>query len=229
MGKFRKAKLSRLRFKIGAVALAVLAIIGVSALAIQTTSKKAIAAADSAIYFTPASNSVGLNADFTLDAMINPGTNLVNGVSLQVSFDSSKFRLDSVDASGTLFTVTMPGGFINNTNGTATTEVGVYPGNPSVTSTAKVATLSFHSLATAANSPIAFSNSAYAVATGEGGDVLTTRTPAAVTVTGVTYDNNDFAALVTDWLHTGSSPADVNSDNVVNTRDLGIMMSNWQQ
>ncbi|QQR77190.1 MAG: fibronectin type III domain-containing protein [Candidatus Moraniibacteriota bacterium] len=43
-----------------------------------------------------------------------------------------------------------------------------------------------------------------------------------------TYSIADFTALVVDWLKTGSGFAsDVNADNVVNTRDLGIMMSFW--
>lgn len=42
-----------------------------------------------------------------------------------------------------------------------------------------------------------------------------------------TYTITDFTLLVTDWLKTMSSAADVNSDGVVNTRDLGIMMSHW--
>lgn len=43
-----------------------------------------------------------------------------------------------------------------------------------------------------------------------------------------TYSLSDFTALVSQWLQAGSGlSADVNTDNVVNTRDLGIMMSFW--
>lgn len=43
-----------------------------------------------------------------------------------------------------------------------------------------------------------------------------------------TYGLADFTALVAQWLQTGTGlSADVNTDNVVNTRDLGIMMSFW--
>ena len=43
-----------------------------------------------------------------------------------------------------------------------------------------------------------------------------------------TYNVSDFTNLVADWMKTGSgSPADVNSDSIVNSRDLGIMMSHW--
>ena len=46
-------------------------------------------------------------------------------------------------------------------------------------------------------------------------------------VSNKTFGASDFSQLVNDWLKTGNSTADVNSDGVVNTRDLGIMMSNW--
>lgn len=43
-----------------------------------------------------------------------------------------------------------------------------------------------------------------------------------------TYGLADFVNLVAQWLQTGTGlSADVNTDNVVNTRDLGIMMSFW--
>lgn len=43
------------------------------------------------------------------------------------------------------------------------------------------------------------------------------------------YSISDFAALVTVWLQSVTgNPSDVNNDGTVNTRDIGIMMSNWQ-
>ncbi|MGB2791553.1 MAG: fibronectin type III domain-containing protein, partial [Candidatus Moraniibacteriota bacterium] len=44
-----------------------------------------------------------------------------------------------------------------------------------------------------------------------------------------TYSLSDFTALVSVWLQSvTNNPSDVNSDGVVNTRDIGIMMSSWQ-
>ncbi len=233
MRKFGNTKLSGSRFRIGAIALVVLVIVCITTLFVQVAPKKAKAAADSALYFNPANYSVGLNQDFALDAMINPGSNQVNGVSLQITFDPAKFRLDNIDNAGSPFTdilhaVGQPNFVIDNNAGTAAIDLGVHPGASSVTSLSKVATLSFHSLTKTTDSLIAFSNSAYAVATGESGDVLKTRTPATVTVNAKTYTNADFANLAADWLQAvPGSLADVNSDGVVNTRDMGIMMSNW--
>ncbi len=43
-----------------------------------------------------------------------------------------------------------------------------------------------------------------------------------------TYSISNFTSLVATWLHTGANPGiDLNSDSIVNTRDLGIMMSKW--
>lgn len=43
-----------------------------------------------------------------------------------------------------------------------------------------------------------------------------------------TYGIANFTTLVSTWLQTGTGlAADLNADNVVNTRDLGIMMSFW--
>ena|GEM_PF-2374481 len=43
----------------------------------------------------------------------------------------------------------------------------------------------------------------------------------------VTYNISNVLTLVTNWLKTGTV-SDVNADNIVNIRDLGIMMSKWQ-
>lgn len=43
------------------------------------------------------------------------------------------------------------------------------------------------------------------------------------------YSLSDFINLVTDWLQSKpGSPGDVSGDGVVNSKDLGIMMSQWQ-
>ena len=44
-----------------------------------------------------------------------------------------------------------------------------------------------------------------------------------------TYNILNFAQLIIDWLATAVSTADLNNDGVVNTRDLGIMMSSWEE
>ena len=43
-----------------------------------------------------------------------------------------------------------------------------------------------------------------------------------------TYDIDDFNNLVHDWLQAKSSPTDINGDGIINSRDMGIMMSDWE-
>jgi chitodextrinase len=52
--------------------------------------------------------------------------------------------------------------------------------------------------------------------------------PVSITTLARKYSLPDFTSLVADWLQTKSSSADVSSDGKVNSRDLGIMMHNWE-
>ncbi len=61
------------------------------------------------------------------------------------------------------------------------------------------------------------------------GNKNTTDYQISFTVSGQTFGISDFSQLVSDWLQAGSSNTDINSDGVVNTRDLGIMMTSWGQ
>ncbi|HBO16737.1 MAG: hypothetical protein UR69_C0001G0298 [Candidatus Moranbacteria bacterium GW2011_GWE2_35_2-] len=42
-----------------------------------------------------------------------------------------------------------------------------------------------------------------------------------------TYTLTNFISAITNWLQIGNTESDVNSDGIVNTRDLGVVMSNW--
>lgn len=158
---------------------------------------------NSILSFTPASKTVGNNQDFTLDAMIDPRTNQISAVELHIAFDSTKFRLDSMNTAGSPFTVTLQGASIDNVNGTASLIVGIPASSPPVpvTTMSKLATLSFHSLAAASSSPISFTTASVAAALGEGSiNVITDRIPSLVTVdaappTGgsITYTNGYLA------------------------------------
>jgi len=59
------------------------------------------------------------------------------------------------------------------------------------------------------------------------GNTNTTDTNINFSVSNQTYNLSNFTSLVTNWLGIGDNNSDVNNDGVVNTRDLGIMMSNW--
>jgi large repetitive protein len=139
---------------------------------------------NSILRFSPASRTVGLNQDFTLDAMIDPRTNQVSAVELHITFDQTRFQLSNISTIGSPFTATLQAASINNTNGTASIVVGVPTANPPVpvTATAKIATFTFHSISGVSNSSIIFTATSQAAAFGETADVITQRDPAIVTV-----------------------------------------------
>ncbi len=60
------------------------------------------------------------------------------------------------------------------------------------------------------------------------GNVNTTDTTITFSISNQTYNLSNFTSLVTNWLGIGDSNSDINNDGVVNTRDLGIMMSSWE-
>jgi len=92
--------------------------------------------------------------------------------------------------------------------------------SPSATNGAKNITMAFDSAATPANPPV---------------PVTFTVGSATVTVSGPTivYGSYDFGRLVARWLQTPVAPpageptVDIDGNNIVNTRDLGLMMHNW--
>ncbi len=139
------------------------------------------AAAASTLLFSPATLAIGSDQQFSLDARINPTTNAVSGVDLRVTYDQTKFRLDSITPAAT-FSLSLAAAVINNTNGTASIALGIPLGSSTVTTTTTIATFSFHSLASVTNSSIAFTTASLVSADGEAGNALSTRTPATVTV-----------------------------------------------
>ena len=142
------------------------------------------AAANTTLFFNPASPTAVTDQQLDLAARVNPGTNQVSGVTMNITYDQTKFRLDSITPSST-FSLVLAAAVINNTNGTASISLGVPLGNPSVTTTTTVATFSFHTLATVSNSSIAFASSSLVSADDMvGQNALSVRTPATVTVTG---------------------------------------------
>lgn len=139
------------------------------------------AAADTTLYFNPASANPTVGDDFDLVATVNPGTNAVSAVEMHVTFDQTKLRLDGIAASSS-FSLELAAASINNTNGTASIALAVPLASPSVTTTTAVATFSFHALATATNSQVAFTTASLASADSESGNAIATRTPASVTI-----------------------------------------------
>ncbi|QQR78821.1 MAG: hypothetical protein IPJ68_00880 [Candidatus Moraniibacteriota bacterium] len=148
------------------------------------------AAADTTLYFNPASAAQTVGDDFSLVATINPGANAVSAVELHVTFDQTKLRLDNITASGT-FSLELAAAVINNTDGTASIALAVPLASPSVTTTSAVATFAFHALANGTDSPVAFTTASLASADSESGNAISVRTSASVTITGGSSSSSD--------------------------------------
>jgi hypothetical protein len=195
------------------------------------------AAANSAVYFNPASATANVNGTFSLDAMINPGTNQVSIVELHIVFDRTKVRLDSMTPNTSTsvgdFSGVMQAVQIDNNTGTASVILDTGSGTNYVTTVKKIATLSFTAIASGATS-ITMAGT-QAAAKNEGStNVIATLTPATVTVGTATptYTITDFGHIVANWLKTNATfvlaDGDINGDKTVNTRDLGIVMHFWK-
>jgi hypothetical protein len=145
-------------------------------------------AVDAELLFTPATDTVAVAEDFNLVASVDPNSNDgtsgnpgVNAVELHITFDGSVLDINSITVNSPTFTQ-LSAPVYDNDAGTAT--VVVFTTTPVVVPT-DVATINFHAVSGATNSPVVFtSESDAAVNDGLGTLVVLTRTPAAVTITG---------------------------------------------
>lgn len=150
---------------------------------------KVSAALDATLSFNQATISTTVGQTVTLVARVNPGTNQVGAVELDITFIPSVLRLDSVTRSDS-FNTTLEGPVIDNSNGTGSIDVGLLT-NPAtyVTTTSDVATFVFTTLTAATNSPVSIAMTSNASALGE--YVVSTRTGSQITVTASGGDTTD--------------------------------------
>lgn len=151
---------------------------------------KAEADTDASLLFNQANTSVNVGQTVTLIARINPGTNEVGGVELDVNFNPAVLRLDSVTKSDS-FNITLSSATINNINGTASIDVGLLTDPATyITSTTDVAIFVFTALSSAINSPISFASTSNASSHGE--YVIATRVPSQITID---EDDEDYDSI----------------------------------
>lgn len=141
-------------------------------------------AVDSVLYFSPSTDSVEVGEDFSMDIMVNPGTNAVTGAEVYFTFDETRLQVNSITLNSSVFSFFLDSDF-DNDNGTGSVAGGT-SGGTTVTSSTRVATVSFRALATGTNSPIEITDSSLVTAEGEGSSVLDTSSleAALVTITG---------------------------------------------
>ncbi|MFA5962201.1 MAG: hypothetical protein WC848_05960 [Parcubacteria group bacterium] len=146
---------------------------------------------DAELLFTPATTTVAAGADFNLVASVDPNSNDgsegnpgINAVELHITFDETVLQINTngITVNTTAFSSLEGYPTFDNVAGTAT--VVVYTSTPEIIPT-DVATISFHAVSAATSSPVVFTTASNAaVNDGNGTQVVSTRTPAAVTITG---------------------------------------------
>ena len=155
------------------------------AIIVAITSQVAHASPNTTLYLIDSNSGSASNVadgtNFSISAMVNPGTNHVSAVSLHITYDQTKMTLSSITPS-TTFSLVLQTANINNTNGTASIDLGIPTTNPSITSISTMASFSFHALAAGANSPIAYTSASQAAADSETGNVVTGTTPYLITI-----------------------------------------------
>ncbi|NTU73911.1 hypothetical protein HGB07_07190 [Candidatus Roizmanbacteria bacterium] len=172
---------------INGLLIATLVLLGTLSSAVETK-----AATDAELSFDQATASVTVGQTVTLVAELDPGTNQVGAVELDVTFDPAVLELDSITRSAA-FNTTLAGPTINNTAGVGSIDVGLLTNPPTYITTDSldktIATFVFTSLATANNSPVSFATTSNASAMGA--YVVATRTNSQITVNSSGTDLED--------------------------------------
>lgn len=143
------------------------------------------AAADTTIYFSPASSTVNANQSFSSNVVINPSTNLVTAVELHLVFDQTKLHIASMTPNASLAVLTAAQ--FSNVSGTASLIVGVPAASPvvPVTSITSVANIVFQTIGGAGTtSTVNFDIATVAAAQGESGNIISSRTGETLTING---------------------------------------------
>ncbi len=212
----------------------------------QATSSNA--AADVSLAFNTATINSNINTTLTPRIIINPTTNQVTAVEVNLTFDPTKMTINSITNSG-VFGKTLKSPVIDNVTGSASFVYGInVVANTTpvpVTSTSDVATISLTTKSVAGDATLAIKNTSIATAKGLDTSVLgtygtmiikvaSTSTTPAYPSWDVNTDNNinvlDIGLVVDNYgSSTPSTPrADVNGDGTINIVDIGIVVDHYQ-
>ncbi|MDQ1284546.1 MAG: large repetitive protein [Patescibacteria group bacterium] len=147
------------------------------------------AAPETAIYFDEVTLTVDNGDSFTLDAIIDPGANLVYGVDVAITFDPSKVHVTGITRNTTAFPnndYELQNEF-DNEEGTAVISVITGIVNPpTISSITTIATFAFEAVGTG-EATISFDETdTIAIATNQAGNTISERTSTVVTVPDVT-------------------------------------------
>ena len=122
---------------------------------------------NASLFFDQSTITKTLGQDFNITARINPGTNNVGAVELDITFDPTVLQLNNITKSDS-FNITLSSPTINNITGRGSIDLGLLTNPPSYINTvSNIATFNFTTLKVATNSPISFAESSNASANGE--------------------------------------------------------------
>lgn len=215
----------------------------------QETAKESSAAADVSIYFEPISINANLNTTLTPKMKINPTTNQVTAVQLDLSFDATKMSIENMTPNTIAFSTVLQAPIINNTAGTASIVLGVAP-TSSVTVISDLVNLNIKTKTTYGDAILRVAQTSQVAAKGFDTNVLETYgqmiihivNPATTTPTinptatptrsPSPTPTRSPSPTATPTQSATSTPIaypawDVNQDGLVNMIDIGIVVDNY--
>ena len=177
---------------------------------------KSSAANPVSVYFETESVSVGKNSEFSVKIKINPQSEKITGIELNLSFGKDKINLQGLDKSST-FPFVLQQASINNNNGTASITVGVaVPPAIPASGISDVVTFRGKSKDVLGQGILKVEQTSKAAASGKEVNVIESYGSMMVDVTSPTPTPSG-----------GNKPGDVNNDGVVNIIDIGIIIDNY--
>lgn len=138
---------------------------------------------NSTLSFDHVSLTVSTGEDFILNAIIDPGSNNVTGGEIHISYDQTKFGLNSISCASSFSNILYAPPIPTPQDGTARIDCGVPTAGTSIKTISSVATLSFHAIAPVSNSYIIFTTESNASAEGKDAGVIADMTPTVISVT----------------------------------------------
>lgn len=188
--------------------------------------------ASATLSLLPATQTVGVTTQFAVEARVNSGTNPINAIQADVTYDSAKLDVVSIDRSTSAFPIeaqhTVGTGTINMARGTTT----------AVTGDKLIAIITFKPKATASGTAQAnFATSSEVMSSITNTNILTQRNGGTYTIQvakqgDLNNDNavdvKDLSILLVNWQST-NAVADINKDGKVDVKDLSIMLVNWMK
>ena len=173
------------------------------------------AAADVSLSFNTPSLNSNVNTSLTPRIVINPTTNQVTAVEVNLKFDPAKMSINSISNSGT-FGKTLKAPVIDNVAGTASFVYGINVVENTtpvpVTSVADVAIINLITKSVVGDAIVSIVNNSIATAKGIDTSVLGSYGTMTIKVAGTT-------PTYANW--------DVNTDNVINILDIGLVVDNY--